>query len=498
MNKTILAATLYFVLLSSAEAQLREDTIPPKVAGTFYSADAAELSAQVESFLLNAPKDALPADPIAIWVPHAGLVYSGQTAAAAYAALKGKSYDTVILLGPSHRTRVPVASIYPRGVFKTPTGDLCIDEELSKKIADLLPDAEFDLRAYAQEHSLEVQFPFLLAVLPKVKIVTILLGPMDLETDNRIADAIARACEGRKVLLIASSDMSHYPGGADAATVDKNSLAMVEAFDNALLPGYTQFGLELGVKNLACLFCGDGALATVMEAAKKMGANTCKILGYTNSARVMGDDAHAVGYGVAAFYKDPSGSPAAKTGPQNFFRSAEGRKQMLRLARNVIENYAANRKSLQVDLRDPEFFRLQRVFVTLKKNGNLRGCIGNPGEGLPLYEALVRMARAAASEDPRFAPVSAAEAKEIKIEISVLENFQRVKNANAIVLGTHGVIVKRGRRQGLFLPEVAEMLPNKEDFLDRLCEEKAGLPAKAWKDHDTELWTFTSLHFSEE
>ncbi len=494
---TVVVASVFFCYLNVAMGSQTEK-IPPKVAGAFYSADPQELSSQIELFFMNVPSRKLKEDPVALWVPHAGLQYSGQIAAMAYYEVKGKKYDSIILLGPSHHEPVDVVSIYPRGVFQTPLGDVAIDEALAKKIADQLPDAKFDARPYAQEHSLEVQLPFILKTFHNPKVVTMLLGPMDRSTDMRIAKAIAKACEGRKVLLIASSDMSHYPRGSDAAKIDENSLNMVRRFDPELFPGYTQFVMSTGVDNLACLFCGDGALTSVMEAAHLMGANDCNVLGYTNTSEVTGDRSRAVGYGAAAFFKNPAGSPFAAAGSLSMFETPEGRKHVLDLARNAIEGYAGSQKSVNVSLQNPEFFRPQRIFVTIKKGGKLRGCIGNPNAALPLYEAVIRMATSAGFKDPRFSPLSAQEAKVVKIEMSVLGNFQRIKNSDEIQMGKQGVIVRRDGKEGLFLPEVAEQLPNKDEFLDRLCEEKAGLPANAWKDPQTELWTFTTLHFSEE
>ncbi len=482
-------------MLSSVScSKVKEEPIPAKVAGTFYPADASDLSGQIEYFFMNVPSRTLKEPPVAIWVPHAGLQYSGQMAAVAYYEVKGRPYDTAILVGPSHYQGVKVASIYPKGRFQTPLGEVPIDEALAKKIQDQLPDALFSPEAFAKEHSLEVQLPFLQKIFPKIKVVAILMGPIDLETDRRVAEAIAKACQGRKVLLVASSDMSHYPRGADAEKVDENSLNIVKRFDAELLPGYSRFLLNTRVENLACLFCGDGALATVMEAAKILGANECSVLGYTNSARVTGQQERAVGYGAAAFYKNPNAKTDAGEG---FFRQEAGRKEVLALARRAIETYVRPNKSLNVQLQDPEFFRPRRVFITLKKEGQLRGCVGNPNTPMPLYEAVIRMAMGAAFNDGRFQPVTEAELPQISVEASVLENFQRVKSADAIVMGKHGVIVRRGDKEGLFLPEVAEMLPDKEQFLSRLCEEKAGLPPDAWKDPQTELWTFTTTHFSE-
>ena len=174
-------------------------------------------------------------------------------------------------------------------------------------------------------------------------------------------------------------------------------------------------------------------------------------------------------------------------------------KQLLKIARETIENWLEKKRKIKLDVKDSQLQEKRGVFVTLRKNEQLRGCIGMILPEKPLAEAVVDMAIESATADPRFPPVSFRELKEIKIEISVLTVPKRVKDYQEIELGRDGVIVKRGFQQGVFLPQVAtETGWTKEEFLENLCSHKAGLPRDAYKDKDTELYTFQAQVFSEE
>ncbi|MCK4244858.1 MAG: AmmeMemoRadiSam system protein A [Candidatus Omnitrophica bacterium] len=177
----------------------------------------------------------------------------------------------------------------------------------------------------------------------------------------------------------------------------------------------------------------------------------------------------------------------------------EQQKQLLKIARETIENWLGKRRKLKLDVRDSQLQEKRGVFVTLRKDEQLRGCIGMILPEKPLAEAVINMAIESATGDPRFPPLSLRELKGIKIEISVLTVPKRVKDYQEIELGRDGVIVKGGFQQGVFLPQVAtETGWTKEEFLENLCSHKAGLPRDAYRDKDTELYTFQAQVFSEE
>ncbi len=174
------------------------------------------------------------------------------------------------------------------------------------------------------------------------------------------------------------------------------------------------------------------------------------------------------------------------------------KKKLLEIARKSIEFYLKNGKYLEIKENDPALTQIMGVFVTLHKQGQLRGCIGNITASSPLYLTVRDIAVESASADPRFSPVRLDELKDIEIEISALSALQKVNSVDKIEMGKHGVIIKRGFKSGVFLPQVArETGWSKEEFLSQLCAQKAGLSADAWKDKDTQIQIFSSEVFSE-
>lgn len=179
--------------------------------------------------------------------------------------------------------------------------------------------------------------------------------------------------------------------------------------------------------------------------------------------------------------------------------NSEQKKELLNIARKTVESYVRDKKLPEFKETDPDLLRQEGAFVTLHKKGELRGCIGNIIGTQPLWMTVRDMAVESSTGDPRFAPVAPDELKDIKIEISVLSQPKRVQDVNEIKMGTHGVIVKRGFNSGVYLPQVAtETGWSRDEFLSSLCASKAGLPADAWKDKNTELSVFTAQVFGEE
>ena len=182
---------------------------------------------------------------------------------------------------------------------------------------------------------------------------------------------------------------------------------------------------------------------------------------------------------------------------ENFTISTENKILLLKIARESIGSFLKDGSKKNIKTNDVQLNTPAAVFVTLKKNNDLRGCIGTTVAYKPLYKAVAEMAIAAAVDDTRFNEVSLSELNAIKIEISVLSPLFRVKNAEEIRQNLDGVVVKSGNRSGLFLPQVWKELPNKEDFLGELCSQKAGLASNAWKDTNIELYTFSVVSFED-
>jgi MEMO1 family protein len=459
---------------------------PASVAGAFYPAQPSELNSMIDQFLVQVPEEKIPGDIVALIVPHAGYVYSGQVAAYGYKLLAGRHFDSVILIGPSHHSYVNVASIWQEGSWETPLGKVSVDRDLARAIAGENELFQCIRDPHLNEHSLEVQLPFLQKTLKDFKIVPILLSDPTPDNCRLLAQAIVKQLKpGKKVLVIASSDMSHYytdeqARSMDSAALDLLSRSAEEALTRALASG-------------TCEFCGRGAVLTVMEIAKLLAPVKVKVLKYANSGDATGDRARVVGYSASVFYKE---NKIPEKGKDMLNKTQQ--KELLKIARQTIESYIRTGTVPEVETKDPALKEKRGVFVTLQENGSLRGCIGYIMPIDPLDEAVSKMAIESATGDPRFKPVTAAELPQLHIEISVLSVPVCVKNAADIILGTHGVIVRKGGQGGVFLPQVAtETGWTKEEFLNELCSQKAGLPADAWKNKDCELYTFTAQVFQE-
>ena len=286
------------------KATQTETVRSPAVAGSFYPASPKVLSAQVEKFIDDAELTEADGELIGLIAPHAGYVYSGHVAGYAYKQLMGHSFDTVVLVGLSHRNPIGTAAIYARGAFRTPLGDIQIDEDLASEIMRLNSDILDLPSAHANEHSLEVQLPFLQYLLPDFRIVTILLQDDSPENVIPLSHAVAEAIADRSCLLIGSTDLCHYPVYEEARRSDQIIIEAIGHFDPDYLrkqmDGYMQ---RQPVQNLHCMMCSTGAIYTTMSAAKALGGNRIEVLKAANSGDVpIGGRDQVVGYMAAGIY----------------------------------------------------------------------------------------------------------------------------------------------------------------------------------------------------
>lgn len=502
MKKFFLSLCFLFFVSPLAAQEIRN----PVVAGQFYPADPQELSQQVEQFLSSVKKEKIDGELIAILVPHAGYIFSGQVAAYGFKLLESRKFDTIILIGLAHRYPLGnKAAVYPKGYFETPLGKVKIDESIVDKLCQLNPLIEKNIYPHQEEHSLEVEIPFLQKVFKEFQIVPILLGNPDLKICQRIGETIAQVVSeeqrAKKILLLCSTDMSHYPSYEQANRVDRKALTVLEKLDPEKLKQTMDALLAEGVPNLHCVFCAEGALFTTIYAAKKLGVNEVKILNYANSGDVkIGNKNQVVGYAAVAFIKgvrQAHPKEEEKMEKSEFKLSPEAQTELLTIARKSIESSLEGKK-IEITPKTPELKNLGAVFVTLRKKGHLRGCIGTTMARRTIAEEVTEMACAAAFQDYRFPPVKKEELKDIKIEISVLSPLEKVKSAEEIKSKIHGVYLRQGNYAGLFLPQVWEETGwTKEEFLSNLASHKAGLPANAWQDPKTNLYIFTVFSFEE-
>jgi AmmeMemoRadiSam system protein B len=274
----------------------RSEVRAPVVAGTFYPGSASSLKAMINDFMANAEKRPINGDLVALIVPHAGYVYSGQVAASAYKQIEGMHFDTVVLAGVSHRSAIRGASVYRSGSYETPLGSVEIDSDLAGELLAQGAIFSFQPGAHAMEHSLEVQIPFLQQVLSDFKIVPILMGHWSESVCSAVGDALAKAISSRNILLIASSDMSHYHPYDAACRMDNIAISDIKLMDTANLMDNLSSG--------KCELCGAAPVIAILMTAKQVGADGIEILQYANSGDVTGDKSGGVvGYFAAAVYR---------------------------------------------------------------------------------------------------------------------------------------------------------------------------------------------------
>ena len=492
---------LFLLIYAAAWASEPADAVvrPPAVAGKFYPEDAKKLHAAVKGFLA----DALPPRgerPLALVVPHAGYPYSGQIAADAYRQAMGYDYDVVVVLGTNH-TVPPFDSVsvfQGRGVA-TPLGVAGVDQPLAQAL--MASGFTYKPEAHAKEHSEEVQIPFIQVAFPRAKVVTAIVGTPDLGVATRFGQALAKALGDRKALVVASSDLSHFPPHGAAVAADRATLEAVAGLDPQAVVSAINRQMRAERPGLETCACGEGAILAAMVAARAMGARRGVVLSYANSGdSLVGDWDRVVGYGAVMFTAAPGGTDTkvldAPEVPKGGTLTDADKAALLKLARSTVERYLTTGTFPLPRPSSPALRSMQGAFVTIKKKGDLRGCIGHMAEDMPLAQVVGRMALAAAFEDTRFTPVRAEELASLEYEISVLTPMKPAPGVGSIVVGRDGVVIQKGGRSAVFLPQVApEQGWSREEMLGHLCE-KAGLDAGCWRS-GCKFLTFQAIVFGE-
>lgn len=429
----------------------------------------------------------------AVIVPHAGYVFSGQVAASAFNQVDPKAlYDNVFVLGTSHHVRFDGAAIYDKGNFLTPLGTVRVNRKLAGELEKTSPFFLTRDDAHAPEHCLEVELPFLQYRLgSKLQIVPILLGTDNPQTCRAIAEAL-RPYFTEKNLFVVSSDFSHYPPYAEAVKADKATEEAIVANSPDRLLRTLQENDEQHIPDFVTSLCGWPSVLTFLDLTAGRGEYAFEPVEYKNS----GDSPYGAKDRVVGYWAIVVSGKTA--GHQSFELKGNDKKALLRIARETVDEYVTTGAVPEVQATElsPTLRTPCGAFVTLRKRGALRGCIGRFDATDPLYRVVQQMAVASSTEDYRFAPVEPNELDEIDIEISVLTPMRRIASINEITLGKHGIYIRKGARSGTFLPQVAEETGwTKEEFLGHCAQDKAGIGWDGWK--DAELYTYEALVFSE-
>jgi len=448
----------------------------PVVAGQFYPDDPAGLSSMIERYLGAAQPRPVEGKVLGFIVPHAGYIYSGPVAAYAYKQIRELRPRTVVVMAPSHYVRSEKVGVLDVDVYRTPLGEVRIAKEMIERLRRQDPDLfTTDRSLFDREHSLEVQLPFLQKTDPGVEVVPLVLGNPFRDTAAKLARALAKAF-GDGVLYLASSDMSHHFPYDTAVSMDRLALEKISAMDISGL-------VEDNVRERSQL-CGLGPVLTLMELAAALGYTHAETLKYANSGDTAGPKSSVVGYCAVVF-----------TSAKKLDREAQ--EELISLARSTIEAWFRERTIPDYEPKNESLRAPGAAFVTLKEEGKLRGCIGHVVARMPLYRSVQEMAVAAAFQDPRFPPLRQEELPRVTIEISVMSPLRVVADPSEIQVGRDGLVIRKGGRSGLLLPQVAvENGWDREQFLMQTCL-KAGLPTDAWKE-GAEIFAFSAQVFGEE
>lgn len=454
-----------------------------QVAGQFYPDDPTELRDLITYFLARQPERAFTQKPRLLIVPHAGYEYSGLVAANGYRHLQGHPYDGVVIVAFTHRLPFAGVSVDTREAYETPLGLLPVDAE-AVAILQTFPGIGHVEEAHeTNEHSLEVQLPFLQVALGRVRIVPILMGTARLEDAQRLATALAALATLKDYLFLFSTDLSHYHTFEEAEARDERTV-------NAILGETPQAAHRLFAQG-ELEACGVGPIVTSLLLAAKLGYPKRQLLYYANSGDTTGERKSVVGYAAIGMFERPVPPASGRV-------SAQAGQALVQAARRSLQRTIGKRSELpEIPLSPyPELAQTQGVFVTLRKEGRLRGCVGRLQTPDPLASSVPLVALDAALHDGRFAPVTADELPVLHVEVSVLTPPEKIADARDIVPGRDGVILDFQGHSGVFLPQVwDESGWMREEFLRELASQKAGLPPDAWR--QATLYTFQAQVFEE-
>ena len=457
-------------------------------AGRWFPGSADALKKAVDGYL-DVETPPIDKPPVALIAPHAGYQFSGAVAGKGYAALKGRSYDRVILIGLSHQRPLSGASVRKVDAYETPLGKVPVDLAACQWLLEC-PVVKEQPACHATEWSCENQLPFLQRALGSFEMVELLVGALRPDERKVLAKAVHRLVD-EKTLLVASSDFTHFGPNYGYVPFMKDVRQNLERLNAVAVQRICQIDLAgfddhlARTKDTICGRHGIGLLLAVVAAYDDVRAS---LVARAMSGQLTGDWANSVTYDSIVFWRAGEGL------------SKDEQKTLLRLARDSVTHYLRFKQELKPEAKmydlTPALRARGAAFVTLKNAGRLRGCIGHIQAVEPLYESVIGNA-CNACEDRRFRdnPITEDEVKDLTVEISVLSPMRRVGGLDEIVIGRDGLIMARGRQQGVFLPQVpVEQGWDRGQYLVHLCG-KAGLPPDAWQDPQTQLYRFTAQVF---
>ena len=473
-------------------------TREPSVAGQFYPASPSELNDALDSLFKNLRPKSIGGNLMAVVAPHAGYIFSGHIAAESFVQIDPeKEYDNVFLLGSSHRVLFDGASIYTRGNFKTPLGIVPVNITLAKELT--ANNAAFKARndAHEEEHSLEVQLPFLQYHLNKpFRIVPIIIGTQQAATCREIARVLKPYFNSSNLFII-STDFSHYPAYDAAQKLDLATASAIQQNNPETLLNTLKKNDRERVAGLSTSLCGWTSVLTLLYITQGMPDVAYSLIDYRNSgdARNYGNKSRVVGYCSLVITQEKQTDELLK---DTFILPAEDKKTLLRIARQTLVSYVEKGTFPIMDVKNLSHKLLKHTgaFVSLYMQGKLKGCIGRFHTDEPLYKVVQEMTISSATRDYRFSRVERDDLPEISIEISVLTPLKRISSIDEIQPGIHGIYIKKGSCSGTYLPQVANGTGwTAEEFVAHCASNKAGLGPEEWK--EAELYTYEAIVIKE-
>ncbi|MBF0416279.1 MAG: AmmeMemoRadiSam system protein B [Magnetococcales bacterium] len=491
------------VLFFNKQAQ-SSDTIvrPPALAGSWYPKQADALSKQITDLLTQIPSTTAQQQtpPVrAVLIPHAGYSYSGRTAMTALKMLTGASFKRVVIIAPAHRVGFTGVALPEASHFRTPLGDIPLDttamtslRETENPLIRTIPGA------HDQEHSIEIELPLLQTILANGwQLLPLLVGQMDYPSYSKIAETL-RPFLDEQTLLVISGDFTHLgshfdfqPFALDANIAENLQQLDMGAVDHIIArnpKGFLDYREKTGIT--ACAFGPVMVLLNLITDQVEP-----RLIQYHTSGSDNGDFSHSVSYVSMTFHASKPLAALQKDPPP---LGNEEMKQLHALAVATIRKAVQHDETItpaNVNDIKRHFQNKAGAFVTLKRSGTLRGCIGQLMPVAPLYQAVADNAVNAALHDNRFQPVTPDELNDMEVTISVLSPMRPIPSWEAFEVGKQGIVLSKNGRRAVFLPEVAgEQGWNREQTLTELSQ-KAGLPKDAWKS-GASFEVFTSQVYS--
>ena len=486
MQTVLIVLLSIFTIMETFSQNITTDR-QPVAAGRFYPADKDTLKKTLSVLFEKCKKSPDNWNVRAIISPHAGYQFSGKVAASAFSAIpKNAVYKNIFIIGSSHIMYFDGASVYNCGDYITPLGKVQVNKEIANKLIQNNKVFNFPVNAHIQEHSIENQLPFIQYYFKDIPtIVPVIIGTDDEKTVKKIAEALKPWFTPENLFVI-SSDFSHYPAYKDAVETDNLTAMSIVSGSPKMFLNTLSKNSSKQIPGLVTSMCGWTSGLTLLYLSEGNKNLEIKLIDYSNS----GDSPNAgkdevVGYNAIIMIDKNQNEVQAKGSENSFAFTEKEKKQLFEIAKNSIQSKLNNDNKFVVDEKSiPENLKKPfGAFVTLKINGVLRGCIGRFISSEPLYNVVQESAISSAFEDPRFPPLTKNEYKNTDIEITVLGPLKKIKNINEIVLGKHGIYIKKDNRAGTMLPQVAiENGWTVEEFLGFTSRDKAGIGWDGWKD----------------